>query len=292
MSIWLEKALGGMGNKSADRKNRAIIDYLQNEASEIIARYKEMPAPLSVEIPMRIWTLWWQGEENLPAIPRACIRKMRELQGFEVTVLSKSNIADYIDLSDVSAFFEGKKALSVQSLSDLIRYRLLYQYGGVWLDSTIAIINPELFLSEIRSKSFFSLRTGYSFPDTITRGCINESFLASVPQNPFFSFLNDCSVNHILLHQTEIIDYFWNRYFIMLGYKSLEWFRNQIDGLEPSNPEWSWLSENAFAEFNESKWESITKYNSVQKMNWRLSSEFEDSSSVTSTFWKEYTKDH
>ena len=87
-----------------------------------------------------IWTMWWQGEANMPPVVKACVNSMRQhSNGAEVIVLEKDNLSDYIEIPAViKEKFEGNN-ITITHLSDIIRFELLYKYGGLWLDSTVMV---------------------------------------------------------------------------------------------------------------------------------------------------------
>lgn len=91
----------------------------------------------------RAWTCWWQGEESAPDIVRACWQSQRENlpQGVEHIIITKDNYSEYITIPDyvMDKFRDGKNMLA--HLSDFIRACLLYKYGGVWMDSTVLVLD-------------------------------------------------------------------------------------------------------------------------------------------------------
>lgn len=49
-----------------------------------------------------IWVLWLQGEEHAPPLVQACLKSIKKHapDGYTVTVISESNISEYITLPD------------------------------------------------------------------------------------------------------------------------------------------------------------------------------------------------
>ena len=58
---------------------------------------------------------------------------------WEVHVLSRANLRDYLDEERLPV---GWRDLNVLQLSDLIRLEVLAERGGVWLDATVALVEP------------------------------------------------------------------------------------------------------------------------------------------------------
>lgn len=86
-----------------------------------------------------IWTMWWQGEENAPMLVKRCIRSMRQnSNGANVIVITKDNFKDYVN---VPKFILDRvmKEITLTHLSDIIRFELINNYGGIWIDSTVYV---------------------------------------------------------------------------------------------------------------------------------------------------------
>lgn len=69
--------------------------------------------------------------------------------------------------------------------SDILRYEIIFRYGGVYVDTDTECINPDAIESLCREFDFFAGLEG---------GCeviIGNAVFASVPQHPFFSFMID-----------------------------------------------------------------------------------------------------
>ncbi len=90
----------------------------------------------------KIWTIWLQGEENAPALVKACFRSVRKHCSQELVVLDEKTIFDYIELPDeiVQKYKDGKIAHA--HFADICRVELLYRHGGYWLDATGFVTAP------------------------------------------------------------------------------------------------------------------------------------------------------
>lgn len=89
-----------------------------------------------------VWSCWWQGEEAAPEIVKACWRSQRTHLADDIKhiIITKDNYNKYITIPDyvLDKFEKGKNLLA--HLADFIRVCLLYKYGGVWLDSTVLLL--------------------------------------------------------------------------------------------------------------------------------------------------------
>ncbi|MDN2664295.1 capsular polysaccharide synthesis protein [Psychromonas sp. 14N.309.X.WAT.B.A12] len=91
-------------------------------------------------IPRKIWLLWYQGLENAPYLIKKCIASwVKHNPTWEIIVLDESNLHNYITLETPQ---ETLTKLSPAHRSDLLRLKLLHEYGGVWADSTTFCNKP------------------------------------------------------------------------------------------------------------------------------------------------------
>lgn len=117
-----------------------VYYYLDRYMSDNIYEIEDLPKyNQSVVEGKTIWMLWWQGQENMPALAKKCYESVLRNcpEDFSVILLSESSFEEYIRLPDyiMQKYREGK--ISITHLSDLIRLELLCTYGGAWIDATI-----------------------------------------------------------------------------------------------------------------------------------------------------------
>ena len=105
----------------------------------------------------KVFTLWFQGEENAPELVKACFRSMRRHFKQEVVVLDDTNLYDYVSLPTeiVDKFKAGK--IKAAHFADICRVDLLYRHGGYWMDSTCFATAP--IPSWIEDEDFFMYLT-------------------------------------------------------------------------------------------------------------------------------------
>ena len=91
-----------------------------------------------------IWILWWQGWDQAPPIVLKCLQSWHHHHSplqWNIILLDKNNIGNFIDLKKVVSE-QVQNLMSLTALSDVIRWLLLYEYGGVWVDSTVFCHRP------------------------------------------------------------------------------------------------------------------------------------------------------
>ena len=158
-----------------------------------------------------VWTLWWQGENKAPDIVKACINSMKvNIPYAKVIVLDQYSVKKYIDIPEYILRKFEKGIITIAHLSDFIRMHLLYEYGGLWLDSTI-------YVNRLVPKKMFS----YSF-FTIKNYNPNVKFYS---KNRWCGFLLGAkSKNQFFQLQYKLLDLYWKREGDVIDYLFLDYF--------------------------------------------------------------------
>ena len=122
-----------------------------------------------------IYSLWMQGEEQAPALSKACFSRWREINpDYEVRVLTA---ADVPSLTAHLPF--DVSVLPAPAISDIVRIELLARYGGVWTDASVLPIVPlRLWLPEIIKQSGF-----FGFAAPAPDRPISSWFIAAEPSS-------------------------------------------------------------------------------------------------------------
>ena len=84
----------------------------------------------------KIWTIWLQGEDKAPPLVQACFRSVRKNCTQELVVLDEKTLRDYITLPDIIWKKRAAGKIKNAHFADICRVELLYEHGGIWLDST------------------------------------------------------------------------------------------------------------------------------------------------------------
>ena len=142
---------------------------VENEADETLWNKEEE----------KIYTLWFQGEENAPEIVKKCLESIKERYDKKLIILTDETLYDYISLPEhiMTKWREGK--IGKANFSDIIRIELLYQFGGYWFDATDFLTDriPE----EIIGYPFFMfVSSDVFFPHMFVQTC----FIRARKKNP------------------------------------------------------------------------------------------------------------
>jgi len=111
-----------------------------------------------------IWVYWDKGLDSAPNIVRACYRSLLQFKpdGWSVVFLDSNSVRNYLTLpSDIEELVQ-KDSIYKATYSDFLRTALLYEYGGIWMDSTCLLTSqiPNAVLSE----DLFMFRIGDLLP--------------------------------------------------------------------------------------------------------------------------------
>lgn len=131
-------------------------------------------------IPRIIWLYW--DSEAMPTLVDKCIERIKKLNtNYEVRLLNKNTYQQYITIDNWNP------KLPTPNFSDLIRLKLMAQYGGFWIDASSIFFES---LEGVFQKISVSLRGLILFYNPLTtidkKYPIVESWLIGCPpNNPF-----------------------------------------------------------------------------------------------------------
>ena len=178
----------------------------------------------------KIWVFWYQGLESAPDIVRACISSIfANNSDYDVVLLTKNNIRNYFDVPPhiKAKLLSGK--ITITHFSDILRFYLLYNYGGIWIDATIFLTKP---VSAIFSDRMFgtlkqTLHSNTSLSNT--EGKWTGYFIKAPKGAEYLNHIYTFFYNYWLENEV-LIDYFLIDYAIKYTYFNDEIFRDIIDG--------------------------------------------------------------
>ena len=215
-----------------------------------------------------IFVCWFQGEENAPDIVRACIKSARKAapQDSNVIILSEDNMLDYAKIPPAVIDKYKKGLITKTNFSDILRFALLSQKGGAWMDSTIfcsGSINPELFDYQL-----YSIKNSNYDKFNIARRKWTAYFWFA-KQNSYFTrrvFQFFCAYWE---KYDALIDYFLVDHIIYFLYQNDPLCKEMLDSIPVNNPNVSFLQDCLSKEFDASEWNSLKENTCFFKLNWK-----------------------
>jgi hypothetical protein len=229
--------------------------------------------PLSVDFhgKVPIWVCWWQGYDQAPELVQMCIQSIRRNippDIGEFHFITMDNVGDYITLPQWVIDRYVNEQMSDTQLSDILRFGLLYRYGGLWLNSTYyaaAPIPAEL----LTGHSFYSVKVSVPmwFQD-IAQGRWLANFLAGEAGNPVFRYLLNGLYAYWQMPEQAIDDNLMD-YIMMVGYRNVPEITTAIDALQIDQPEIFSLRLMLNSRFDPAAYEKLLATTSFFKMNRR-----------------------
>lgn len=162
-----------MYSRRIRHKNKKIDNYA--------GLLKFNPVDKDIVLPKKLWMYW---ENDIPDFVKKCIVRMRDLNpDYQIFVLNPENVHQYSQID-----FSLLKDATAQQKADLLRFDLMYEHGGIWLDASIILYDNLDWISDLmidkKTENFAYYRrkntTNLNFP------VLENWLLASVGKNIFF----------------------------------------------------------------------------------------------------------
>ena len=142
-----------------------------------------------------IWVCWWQGEENMPEVVKVCYRSIKKLSGrHPVVLITEDNLKDYVQLPQIIMDKYAAGIISKTHFSDILRFYLLKEHGGIWMDIT-NFLTAEIDTFVPIDSTFYSYRhiTEYN---NVSQGLWTSYFNASGKGNIIPLYLYESLVSY------------------------------------------------------------------------------------------------
>ena len=267
------------GLKLFSKRYKLTKAYIMRKYGYIIREAKNISLPETlIDNACCVWIFWWQGEARAPELVQNCINSIRKYSSsHKVIVISSSNYAKYIDLSNIILDKVHSGQISLTHLSDLVRCKLLWKYGGIWCDATILMTST--FDNSIFQYPFYSIKHDLSFIPQLEiepSHCRWRSFfLASAQGNRIFQIISTVLMLW-LESNVPLIDYFTIDYLIWLISEQSENIREIIDAVPANNQTTYWLAKNLNHQMDFKTWSEIRSENYLHKLSYKIIIKNED----------------
>ena len=249
-------------------RKESQIDYSSDELLEVTS-----------EFPKMIWTMWQQGEANMPEVVKASTKTIKDFakrNGCEFILLTDENLVDFIDIpTDIIEKYK-RKELTAAHYSDIIRFSLLYQYGGIWMDATL-FVSPYATLEMFKGE-FFSLNHPPILPEKWERAIGDYKWsgflLAGKKEKLYFKHIRDLYIYFIRKYPV-FIHYLIMDYFILSEYELNDELKDLVDELPvlaPAERVW-FLRDHANDIFDENVWTEVLKTTPIMKTTYKINPE-------------------
>ena len=209
-------------HKSLNWKNvRKDFTYLAKKYKYLLKNEKN----IAEDSP--IWMMWYQGIKKAPPIVKACIQSVIVNRAkHPVYIITKYNINKYIKFPSYLIEKFKKRRFSITHFSDIVRFGLLYKYGGYWIDATYFVTTP---ITKIDT-NFFTIKLrncwlkGHPFINCKWSG----NFLAT-NKNSFLSTFGYMAFLFYWKKYNSRIDYFLIDFIISIAYNKVKEFKTIVN---------------------------------------------------------------
>ena len=135
------------------------LPVLEERITPILSEYKEMQTDFSLcPIERNVFVFWWDGFEKAPLLVQRCLESVRSAhKDCTVIPISKDNYQEYTDIHPIILRDYNAGKISVQTFSDILRFNLLKNNGGVWIDATIYFEREYNLIDKLKDKAIESV---------------------------------------------------------------------------------------------------------------------------------------
>lgn len=262
--------------KKIKHRRKVKKDFKYKNVKKIDDEYSsllDLSKPKDKDIPKIIYFFWYDGMFHMPKIPQMCIKQLYKLysKDYKIVFVDKENYKSLanIDPAFIDAFENNR--ITIQTFSDILRFSLLSQNGGVWIDSTLYIPNRIEF-TELSVNGFYSCYTKKEddfFQYKEYNLCWSSFLIATSKNHPLSFNMVKLFKEYIVRNKTNDI-YFLIDIFLMLNFINhvgddcilQNKTKNILDG------DFNFLSKNLNKKAEEFSINEAMKC--PQKLNWRF----------------------
>ncbi len=253
--------------KGSSYKHQVLVEYLKKQHSQIIGQYSSkgfVEESMSADAP--VWVCWWQGEGQMPPVVSACYRSLKKYAGnHPVHLITFDNVNNYVSIPEyiLKKHKEGK--ITLTHYSDILRFSLLAQYGGLWIDATVWVTD-EIVLT---GKSFFTLKM--NLPDDgiyVSKYRWTGFCIGGGMNNTLFLVLRDLLYDYWKKND-KVIHYLFFDYFIHITYETNTYVKKMIDNNPFNNQELYFMHLHLNEPFDKKVYDEICKNTYLHKLTWK-----------------------
>lgn len=232
-----------------------------------IEKYKAMPLVQDELSDMPIWVCWWQGMDNMPDVVANCYKRLKHVYpDRKINFVCKENYHSYVSMPKniLNLLEQGK--ISITFFSDYLRACLLYELGGLWIDSSVYCVKRFGYFD-----SKFITAKPYDFctlsNESIPSGLWTIFFMGSkFKKCSVFGFLRD-SLEKMYNDYGHNPYYFSSDMILRLAYINFPEFRKEIDSIPANNCDIHHFAGCWNKEFMSDDFISLCKNNEFFKLN-------------------------
>lgn len=217
-----------------------------------------------------VFVFWWDGFHDAPEIVQECLASVkRAFNQCNIICISKSNYELFTDINSsiLADFIKGK--ISVQMFSDILRFNLLKNNGGIWIDATIYFIERFNLLEGLKEKSIESLcyKMSGEFLNYKGTNCTwSGFFIASRKNSVFVQAMDTIFREYYLKYKTYPIYFFIDAVLMVCKLNGID--DRALDKIQTSDGDMYSLLPCLNYEYDENEYQKMSKI--PQKLAWNI----------------------
>ena len=178
----------------------------------------------------KIWVMWWQGLDQAPQLIKKNYQRISSIFGKEnVILIDKSNYKEFTNIKPELIEKLNNKKITYTLWSDIVRYNLLMNNGGLWIDSTVILSQKfDEYFQKIKQQKFFSLCNDKEDYRYISNGKWTGWFIGGKRNYDLFKFVT-CFFETYFKNHSISIDYMLVDDAVSYYYKNNLLHRNIIE---------------------------------------------------------------
>lgn len=257
------------------QQQRRIQRYraLEKAFMYLLKPYKQFTSEIVPEVnditpeSEKVFTIWFQGEDNAPDIVKACFRSMRSNLKQELIILDEHSIYDWIQLPPHIIDKWKRGLITPTHFSDICRVELLYRHGGIWIDSTCFV--TEAIPDNILNEEFFVYMAGTKLQRKFT--FIQSCFIRARKAYPLLDIWRKLLYEY-WRREDKLIDYYTLHLLLCFAVKNnnqANLLFNKMPKIDQDPTHRLWYSGFKNAPFSPDKWKEATKGTFFQKTSYK-----------------------
>lgn len=278
-SLW-DGAVTFLGKAQIQIMNRngfrepAMVRKLLLKKHDVMLEYFEKTLPAASHWPVTsapcelgsVWLCWWQGEEAMPEIVKACIASVRaHVKDRRVILITEENYGSYVSIPDWAVEKFRRGILSPTHFSDILRLHLLAEYGGIWLDASMfCTATPEewsLPLWSIKRPGYLHCSVAAGSFATYGMGCRGE-------MRWIFVIFRDRLLTY-WKKKDFLVDYLLLDYLMVLARNHCSAMETAFRAVPPNQPNCDELCKVLGEPFDEKRWMQMKQDTCLFKLTWK-----------------------
>lgn len=256
--------------KSSRKKYDTLDKVLKNEFSDIIDKYRDSnEGNYKIDSNAPIWIFWAQGFDNAPEVVKLCVKSIKKHAGSHpVILLDDNNYSQYVSINQNTIKMYRDGVYSIVHFSDILRFNLLAQKGGIWCDATLFLMD-EIEKNNPCDLSFFSIKHNIGSDYLACRGLWTSFCLGFGTNSVMAKCVSECFDKYWEEHK-YIIDYLLVDCIMYAVYDSLQSVKMKVDSL-PVNNEYVFEAMYSFERMDDpSVIKKLLKQQGIHKLTYKV----------------------